>query len=91
MAFEDFLDAKRVLGVLGRRLARYGLILHPDKTRFRVERLSRTAGTLCRAPTADRARHCSAVILTVHNPGLAFPAILHKHGFTVLCKFGVVR
>jgi group II intron reverse transcriptase/maturase len=34
MAFEDVLDAKRVLGVLGRRLARYGLRLHPDKTRF---------------------------------------------------------
>jgi RNA-directed DNA polymerase len=27
------LDA-RVLGVLGKRLARYGLTLHPDKTRF---------------------------------------------------------
>jgi RNA-directed DNA polymerase len=34
MAFEDFLDAKRVLDVLGKRLARYGLTLHPDKTRF---------------------------------------------------------
>src|SRR3974377_1639232 len=34
LAFEDFLDAKRVLGVLGKRLARYGLTLHPDKTRF---------------------------------------------------------
>ena len=34
MAFENDLDAKRVLGVLGKRLARYGLTLHPDKTRF---------------------------------------------------------
>ena len=34
MAFEEVLDAKRVLGVLGKRLARYGLTLHPDKTRF---------------------------------------------------------
>jgi RNA-directed DNA polymerase len=34
MAFEEFLDAKRVLGVLGKRFARYGLSLHPDKTRF---------------------------------------------------------
>jgi hypothetical protein len=34
MAFEDFIDAKRVLAVLGKRLARYGLTLHPDKTRF---------------------------------------------------------
>jgi RNA-directed DNA polymerase len=34
MAFADFHDAKRVLDVLGKRLARYGLTLHPDKTRF---------------------------------------------------------
>jgi group II intron reverse transcriptase/maturase len=34
MAFADFQDAKRVLGVLGKRLARYELTLHPDKTRF---------------------------------------------------------
>src|SRR6202051_1493665 len=34
MPFENFLDAKRVLGVLGKRFARYGLSLHPDKTRF---------------------------------------------------------
>ena len=34
MAFEDFLDAQRVLGVLGKRLGRYELTLHLDKTRF---------------------------------------------------------
>jgi len=34
MAFADFSDAKRVLDVLGKRLARYELTLHPDKTRF---------------------------------------------------------
>jgi RNA-directed DNA polymerase len=34
MAFADFHDAKRVLDVLGERLARYELTLHPDKTRF---------------------------------------------------------
>jgi RNA-directed DNA polymerase len=34
MAFADFQDAKRVLDVLGKRLARYELTLHPDKTRF---------------------------------------------------------
>jgi RNA-directed DNA polymerase len=34
MAFADFRDAQRVLGVLGKRLARYGLTLHPGKTRF---------------------------------------------------------
>ena len=34
MAFEHRDDAERVLAVLGKRLARYGLLLHPDKTRF---------------------------------------------------------
>jgi RNA-directed DNA polymerase len=34
MAFADLQDAKRVLDVLGKRLARYELRLHPDKTRF---------------------------------------------------------
>jgi RNA-directed DNA polymerase len=34
MAFSDSRDAKRVLDVLGKRLARYELTLHPDKTRF---------------------------------------------------------
>lgn len=41
MVFEDFLDAQRVLRVLGKRLARYGLALHPEKTRaidFRFKR-----------------------------------------------------
>ena len=45
MAFEDSLDAKRVLGVLGKRLARYGLTLHLDKTRFVDFRDSRSNGT----------------------------------------------
>ena len=42
MAFDNIVDAKRVLSVLGKRLARYGLTLHPDKTRlvdFRPKRL----------------------------------------------------
>ena len=34
VAFADFRDAKRVLDVLGKRLARYELTLHSDKTRF---------------------------------------------------------
>ena len=34
MAFDNIDDAKRVLSVLGKRLARYGLTLHPDKTRL---------------------------------------------------------
>jgi len=34
MTFETHHDAKRVLEVLGKRLGRFGLTLHPDKTRF---------------------------------------------------------
>lgn len=44
MAFADFHDAKRVLSVLGKRLARYGLTLHPDKTRFVDFCINRTGG-----------------------------------------------
>lgn len=33
MAFEDFLDCQRVLRVLGKRVGRFGLALHPDKMR----------------------------------------------------------
>src|SRR3954469_12440533 len=45
MAFETFPDATRVLGVLGKRLARYGLTLHPDKTRLIDFRFKRPEGT----------------------------------------------
>src|SRR5262245_21975893 len=45
MAFEDILDAKRVLGVLGKRFARYGLTLYPSKTRFVDFRNNRSNGT----------------------------------------------
>ncbi len=41
MVFEDFLDSQRVSRVLGKRLGRFGLTLHPDKTclvDFRFER-----------------------------------------------------
>jgi RNA-directed DNA polymerase len=44
MAFEDFLSAKRALAVLGKRLERYGLTLHPDKTRFIDFRFKRPDG-----------------------------------------------
>jgi hypothetical protein len=40
-AFEDFWSAKRFLAVLGKRLGRFGLTLHPTKTRlvdFRIKR-----------------------------------------------------
>jgi RNA-directed DNA polymerase len=53
MAFEDFLDAKRVLGVLGKRLARYGLKLHPDKTRF-VDFRNTGVGSLLRRRMGPR-------------------------------------
>jgi len=41
LAFEDFLDGQRVRAVLGKRLERFGLSLHPEKTRmidFRFQR-----------------------------------------------------
>lgn len=44
MVFVDHHDAKRVLGVLGKRLARYELKLHPDKTRFVDFRSNRPDG-----------------------------------------------
>jgi len=34
MTFETYQDAKRVMEVLGKRLGRFGLTLHPDKTHF---------------------------------------------------------
>ena len=34
MLFETDRDGQRVLAVLGKRLGRYGLTLHPDKTRY---------------------------------------------------------
>ena len=34
MTFKNHRDAERVLEVLGKQLARYGLTLHPDRTRF---------------------------------------------------------
>ncbi len=47
MAFDNIVDARRVLAVLGKRLARFGLTLHPDKTRI-VD---------FRPPTKGDARH----------------------------------
>jgi hypothetical protein len=51
MAFEHMLDAQRVLGVLGKRLARYELTLHPDETRFVDFRNTESTGTT--HPEAD--------------------------------------
>src|SRR6266705_1052720 len=51
MAFDNIVDAKRVLSVLGKRLARYGLTLHPDKTRLVDFRPKRSQGA--RHPETD--------------------------------------
>jgi RNA-directed DNA polymerase len=45
MTFETYQDAKRVMEVLGKRLGRFGLTLHPDKTRFIDFRPQRHGGT----------------------------------------------
>ncbi len=55
MTFKNHHDAKRVMEVLGKRLGRFGLALHPDKTRFIDFRPERQGGTLadCKAPPFD--------------------------------------
>jgi RNA-directed DNA polymerase len=55
MTFKNHHDAKRVLEVLGKRLERYGLTLHPDKTRFIDFRPERKGGTRpdCKEPPFD--------------------------------------
>jgi RNA-directed DNA polymerase len=55
MTFETRHDARRVLEVLGKRLGRYGLTLHPDKTRFIDFRPRRRGGTHagCKDPPFD--------------------------------------
>ncbi len=44
MLFENDRDGQRVLAVLGKRLERYGLRLHPDKTRYLDFRPNRLRG-----------------------------------------------
>ena len=55
MTFKNHHDSKRVLGALGERLGRYGLTLHPDKTRFIDFRPKRQGGTHpdCQEPPFD--------------------------------------
>jgi RNA-directed DNA polymerase len=55
MTFETHHDAQGVLEVLGKRLGRYGLTLHPDKTRFIDFRPQRRGGTHadCKDPPFD--------------------------------------
>jgi len=54
MAFEVLEDAKRVIDVLGKRLQRYGLKLHPDKTRLVDFRIYRPEGA-CHPDTGGTA------------------------------------
>jgi RNA-directed DNA polymerase len=55
MTFETYHDAKRVMDVLGKRLDRFGLTLHPDKTHFIDFRPQRHDGTPpdCKAQSFD--------------------------------------
>jgi group II intron reverse transcriptase/maturase len=56
MAFEDFLDCRRVLAVLGKRMTRFGLTVHPDKTRmidFRFRRPDGVRHALTQGTTFD--------------------------------------
>ena len=55
MTFETHYDAKRVMDVLGKRLGRFGLKLHPDKTRFIDFRPQPHGGTPpdCKAQSFD--------------------------------------
>jgi RNA-directed DNA polymerase len=55
MTFKTHHDAERVLEVLRKRLGRYGLTLHPDKTRFIDFRPERPGGTHpdCKEPPFD--------------------------------------
>jgi RNA-directed DNA polymerase len=50
MAFANIDDAQRVLAVLGRRLGRFGLTLHPDKTRL-VDFRPKQTGSACHPNT----------------------------------------
>jgi RNA-directed DNA polymerase len=54
MTFETHHDAQRVLEVLGKRLGRFGLTLHPAKMRF-IFRPQRHGGTHadCQDPPFD--------------------------------------
>ncbi len=55
MTFKTHGDAKRVMDVLGKRFERYGLTLHPAKTRFIDFRPERHGGTHpdCKEPPFD--------------------------------------
>ena len=74
MAFETLDDAKRVMDVLGKRLARYGLTLHPSKTHLVDFRFHRPEG-VCH-PDTD-----SATIKLVNDAGIPIIEANNKAGF----------
>ena len=51
MAFEDHLDSRRVFRALGQRLNRFGLTLHPEKSRF-IDFRFRRPGGVCHPATS---------------------------------------
>jgi RNA-directed DNA polymerase len=72
MAFENLDDARRVMDVLGKRLARYGLTLHPAKTHLVDFRFHRPGG-VCH-PDTDSA--------TFNFLGFSHKAFRHVPWFT---------
>jgi RNA-directed DNA polymerase len=73
MAFEDHRSGKRLLDVLGKRLGRFGLRLHPTKTRFVDFRFKRPGG-----------RHPAAVGTTFDFLGFTHVWGLSRNGKNVV-------
>ena len=65
MGFERQEDAERVMAVLGKRMGKYGLTLHPDKTRlldFRPPSKEQQGGRV-RTPSTSSASRCTGAEL----------------------------
>jgi RNA-directed DNA polymerase len=75
MAFEDFLDCRRVLAVLGKRVGRFGLTLHPEKTRLVDFRFLRPNG-----------RHPAAQATTFDFLGFTHVWAKSRQGKNVICQ-----
>ena len=74
MAFEDSLDAKRVLGVLGKRLGWYGLTLH---LALRLELLAYKDDSMtspATSPTPDQTESSETLREACERRGLALRA-----------------
>ena len=68
LVFEHEDDARRVLGVLAKRLGKYGLRLHPEKTRI-VEFCSPSKSTAGRLAALSAASRCWGSRTTGDAPG----------------------